>query len=335
MATVSSPSTRQVKPQPQEKGKDSGKPAAKNQADMQPTLVSWPVIAWLGIIHIGALFAFVPYFFSWQALAVTVFLHWLTGCVGVCLGFHRYLTHASFSTYPVVRWALAFIGGLAGEGSAIDWIANHRKHHALSDQTGDPHSPHDGPWWAHAFWLGWKFDKESYEKHISKWAPDLARDPVMRFLGTTFLLWHFVAGAALMGAGYALGGWQMGWSFLVWGVFVRLTAVLHTTWFVNSASHMWGYRNYETTDDSRNLWWVAIIAYGEGWHNNHHAYPRMAPHGHRWWEFDMTYNIIRLMKACGLAWNIVDYKTGSEKAAPIVPKKKMSAAEAEAAKLSA
>ena len=102
-------------------------------------------------------------------------------------------------------------------------------------------------------------------------------------------------------------------SFVVWGMFVRLAFVLHSTWFVNSASHMWGYKNYETTDDSRNNWWVALITYGEGWHNNHHKYPRMAPHGHRWWEFDVTFMTIRLMQLCGLAWNVVDYKTAAEK----------------------
>jgi stearoyl-CoA desaturase (delta-9 desaturase) len=107
----------------------------------------------------------------------------------------------------------------------------------------------------------------------------------------------------------------MGWSLVFWGMFVRLVAVLHTTWFVNSASHMWGYRNYETTDDSRNNWWVALLSYGEGWHNNHHAYPRMAVHGHRWWEFDMTYKAIQLLRFCGLAWDVVDYKSRSEHAA--------------------
>ena len=106
----------------------------------------------------------------------------------------------------------------------------------------------------------------------------------------------------------------MGWSLVIWGMFVRLVTVLHATWFVNSASHMWGYRNYETTDDSRNNWWVAILSYGEGWHNNHHAYPRMAMHGHRWWEFDMTYKAIQAMQLCGLAWDVVDYKSRSEMA---------------------
>jgi fatty-acid desaturase len=137
----------------------------------------------------------------------------------------------------------------------------------------------------------------------------------MRFMGKFFIPSHFMLGGLLYWIGYSIGGTAMACSFLVWGSFVRLVAVMHSTWFVNSASHMFGYRNYETTDDSGNVWWVALVTYGEGWHNNHHAYPRMALHGHKWWEFDMTYMTIRLMKLCGLAWDIVDYKHKNEKAA--------------------
>jgi stearoyl-CoA desaturase (delta-9 desaturase) len=273
--------------------------------------LSWPSVIWLTIAHLGLLAA--PFTFTWQALVLVLVLHWLTGGIGVCLGFHRYLTHSSFQTYPAVRWFLAWLGGLAGEGSAVDWVADHRQHHALSDQVGDPHSPHDGPWWSHMFWLAWGYGRDNHQRHVQRWAPDLARDRAVRLIGKTFLLWHFLLGAILFGMGYWLGGSPMAWSFLVWGVFVRLCFVLHSTWFVNSASHMWGYRNYETTDDSRNNWWVALLTYGEGWHNNHHAYPRMAPHGHRWWEIDTTFWSIRLMQCLGLAWNVVDYKTAAEK----------------------
>ena len=126
-----------------------------------------------------------------------------------------------------------------------------------------------------------------------------------------FLPVNFLAAVAVSAIGFAIGGWPMAVSFLIWATFVRLVLVLHTTWFVNSASHMWGYRNYETTDNSRNLWWVGLIAYGEGWHNNHHAYPRMAMHGHKWWEIDVTYWAIRCMKKVGLAWDVVDYKQKS------------------------
>jgi fatty-acid desaturase len=279
-----------------------------HHADSPPRQPNWANIIWLVILHGGCLAA--PFVFTWEAVALTVFLHWLTGGIGICLGFHRMLTHTSFQTYRPVRYAIAFLGGLAGEGSAIDWVANHRKHHALSDQDGDPHSPHDGPWWSHMFWLAWYRGDAYHQQHIKRWAPDLYKDKGMRWIGYLFLPSHFLMAGIIAAAGYAYGGWFMAASLLVWGMFVRLVFVLHATWFVNSASHMWGYRNYETTDDSRNNWWVALITYGEGWHNNHHAYPRMAPHGHRWWEIDTTYMVIRAMRAVGLAWNVVDYKRG-------------------------
>jgi len=274
-------------------------------------LINWPVVGWITLLHVGALAA--PWFFTWEGLILTLALHWLTGGIGICLGFHRLLTHGSFQTYRPVKWLMCLIGGLAGEGNVIDWVANHRKHHAHSDQEGDPHSPHDGPWWAHIFWLAFMQKAKAYEEHIHRWSPDLLKDPVVRWIGAMFLPLQF-AFAALLGAiGYGLGGWPLAASFVVWGMFVRLVFVLHSTWFVNSASHMWGYKNYETTDDSRNNWWVALLSYGEGWHNNHHAYPRMAPHGHRWWEIDVTFLTIRLMQLCGLAWDVVDYKSRAEK----------------------
>jgi stearoyl-CoA desaturase (delta-9 desaturase) len=284
----------------------------KPDPESQQSFINWPNVIWLTMIHVGCLAA--PFFFTWEALVLTLALHWLTGGIGICLGFHRHLTHFSFATYRPVRWLLAFIGGLAGEGAVIDWVANHRKHHANSDQADDPHSPHDGPWWSHMFWLAIWWGPKAHAEHIQKWAPDLVKDPVLRWIGALFLPCHFVMAAVLAGAGYAYGGWYLAASFLVWGLFVRLVFVLHSTWFVNSASHMWGYKNYETTDDSRNNWWVALLTYGEGWHNNHHAYPRMAPHGHRWWEIDITYQTIRLMQLCGLAWDVVDYKRRGEKA---------------------
>ena len=290
-------------------------PHPKKHADHGPeprSLINWANVIWLVILHVGCLAA--PFFFTWEAVVLTLVLHWITGGIGICLGFHRHLTHLSFSTYQPVRWLLAFIGGLAGEGSVLDWVANHRKHHAHSDQEGDPHSPHDGPWWSHVFWLGFWQGPEAHAAHIRRWVPDLAKDPVLRWIGALFLPTHFVFAAVLAATGYAYAGWPMAASFVVWGVFVRLVFVLHSTWFVNSASHIWGYRNYETTDDSRNNWWVALITYGEGWHNNHHAHQRSAAHGHKWWEIDVTFMTIRLMQWCGLAWDVVDYKRAAEKA---------------------
>jgi stearoyl-CoA desaturase (delta-9 desaturase) len=268
--------------------------------------VDWYVVFWISLLHVGALAA--PFVFTWQALLLTFFLGWLTGGIGICLGYHRLLTHQSFRTYRPVKWFIAWLGGLAGEGSAVHWVANHRKHHALSDEVGDPHSPQDGPWWAHMFWTTPNMARTTYDDHNRRWAPDMMKDRMLVFLDRTFIVWQILFGLALYGLGYWLGGNLMGWSFVVWGMFVRLCYVLHATWLVNSATHMWGYRNYETADNSRNLWWVALITYGEGWHNNHHAYPRMARHGHRWWEIDTTFMAIRVLESLGLAWDVVDQK---------------------------
>ena len=285
-------------------------PAFPNEAVKEPSVwakgLDWPVLIWLVVVHVGGLAAL--FFFSWQALLVTAALCWATGSIGVCLGYHRYLTHGSFQTYKPIRYFLAFMGGMSGEGSALTWVANHRKHHAHSDKEGDPHSPRDGGFWSHMLWFLPNFGRKWHDDLTSRWAPDLEKDPVFRFLHKTFLPQHVVAGMVLFAIGYF--GWPekavyMGTSMLTWGLFVRMIYVLHVTWFVNSATHMWGYRNYETTDDSRNLWWVGLLAFGEGWHNNHHAFQRMARHGHKWWEVDVTYWAICAMEKVGLAWNVV------------------------------
>ncbi len=273
--------------------------------------IQWGSAIWLVGLHIGALFA--PWYFTWSGLGLTLLFHWMTGSLGICLGFHRLLTHTGLEVPKWVRNTFAFIGTMAGEGGPIIWTANHRKHHAYSDQPGDPHSPHDGPWWSHAFWLAFNTDNGDREGYVRKWVPDLAKDKFLMFLENWFLAIHIVFSGAMMAIAYAIDGWHLAISWLVWVTCVRMVAVLHTTWFVNSASHIWGYRNYETRDDSRNLWWVGVIAYGEGWHNNHHAHPRLAQHGHKWWEFDMTYQVIRLLKAVGLAKNVIDLKSMDEK----------------------
>lgn len=280
---------------------------------------AWPIVIWMAVLHIGAVIA-LP-FFTWQALLVAAVFHWASGSLGICLGYHRLLTHGGFKTYNWVKALFIFIGHTAGEGSADMWVATHRKHHAHSDKPGDPHSPHEGTWWSHMMWLyPFKSEKERTDL-LMRWAPDMAKDPLVSWSAKYFLHTHFVVAVILGFLGYFLGayvwpeigGAWMSASFVAYGVFVRTVAVLHVTWLVNSASHMFGYRNYETTDDSRNNWLVAALAYGEGWHNNHHAYPRMAVHGHKWWEFDATWQFIRFLEFCGLAWDVVDYRTAKEK----------------------
>ncbi len=265
--------------------------------------LQWSVVLWIAVIHAGALLA--PLCFTWKGILLMLLLGWVTGGLGICLGYHRLLTHRSFATFRPVRRLLAVLGALAGEGPPVTWVANHRKHHQFSDREGDPHSPNDGAWWSHMLWLFPRPRDASWSAMLDRYAPDMRKDPFMRLLDRTFVLWHFALGFALLAVGW--WGWDLytGISLVVYGMFVRLVYVLHVTWLVNSASHMWGYRNYETTDNSRNLWWVGILAYGEGWHNNHHAFQRSARHGHRWWEIDATFAVIRLMEITGLAWSVV------------------------------
>lgn len=265
--------------------------------------IDYTNVIWLGMLHVIALAA--PFCFSWAGLVTLIIFHWLTGSIGVCMGYHRQLTHGSFATYRPIRWLLAFIGGLSGEGSALMWVATHRMHHVLSDQEGDPHSPRDGGWWSHMFWLSPNLGTKYHREMLERYAPDMLKDPGIRILHKLFLPSHFFVGGLMYLVGYLIGGVATGVSMVIWGTFLRLVLVLHVTWFVNSASHIWGYRTYETTDDSRNNWWVGLLAYGEGWHNNHHAFQRMARHGHRWWEIDVTYWAIWSMEKVGLAWDVV------------------------------
>ena len=279
------------------------KPTGQHWSDLD-----WPVVIWIGLIHAAALVA--PFYFTWSGLAIGVVLAWATGSLGVCLGYHRLLTHGSFSTTRAVKMFYAWMGGVSGEGSALHWVANHRKHHAFSDLEGDPHTPYDGGVWSHVLWMFPRRDPAELDAHCRRWAPDLYKDPGILFLHKTFLLWHFLIGAALLFTGAAVVDWRTGVSWLLWGLAMRMVYVFHVTWFVNSATHIWGYRNYETNDNSRNLWWVGLLAFGEGWHNNHHAFQRMAKHGHRWWEVDTTYWMIVAMEKLGLAWNVIKTPRG-------------------------
>jgi stearoyl-CoA desaturase (delta-9 desaturase) len=271
--------------------------------------LEWPAVLWIGGLHLGALAA--PFCFTWQAVFMTIVLSWMTGGLGVCLGYHRLLTHSSFETFPWMKRLLAWCGMMAGEGPPIMWVATHRKHHCFSDQEADPHSPRHGRWWSHMLWMLPRYKTDQWAKLYGRYAPDLLRDRFLRFLNKTFLLWQLLVGATFFVGGWLIWDLSTGVSLLVYGMFVRLVYVMHVTWLINSATHIWGYRNYNTNDDSRNLWWVALLAYGEGWHNNHHAQQRTARHGHRWWELDLTWMTIRLMRTVGLAWNVVELEKHS------------------------
>lgn len=262
------------------------------------TGIAWGPAIGMVVFHLGALLAFVPAYFRWDALLLAVVLHWVTGGIGICLTYHRLLTHRSFVCRP--RWleyVLTAIGCCAVEGGAIGWVSDHRCHHAHSDEEDDVHSPNRGFGWAHMFWwvtpdLATQHDRAYY----ARWAPDLLKDRVHVVLDRFSMVFPFLLLVGL----YAWGEMP----YLVWAGFVRTVAVLHSTWLINSATHMWGYKTYPTRDDSRNLWWVALVTYGEGWHNNHHAYPTSARHGMRWWEVDMTHWAILVMQFLGLAHSV-------------------------------
>ncbi|BAY32102.1 delta-9 acyl-phospholipid desaturase [Nostoc carneum NIES-2107] len=274
--------------------------AAKSLAfapEQQTSLrLSWTNVVFFGTVHALALLA--PWFFSWSALGIMLFLHWLFGSIGICLGYHRLLSHRSFQVPKWLEYAIAIIGALALQGGPIFWVGGHRQHHAHTEDVSlDPYSAKRGFWWSHMLWIFYPraefFDYEVYQKY----APDLARQPFYRWLDRYFLLLQIPLGILL----YALGGW----SFVIYGMFLRSVLLWHSTWFVNSATHKWGYRSFDATDDSRNLWWVSIVTYGEGWHNNHHTYPHVAKSGFSWWEVDITWWSIQVLKTLGLAKKVI------------------------------
>lgn len=258
--------------------------------------IEWITMLWMLAMHAGCVAA--PFFFTWQAFGVALVTWWLTGSIGVCLGYHRFLAHKSMKLAWPARFFTLFCGTMSGEGSPLFWAATHRLHHQRSDQEGDPHSPNDGAFWSHMLWLfGFRTPQEK-ELLLDRYAPDLVKDPLMQFFEKTYGLWLVASAVAL----YLIGGLPM----LLWAQCVRMVWTYHMTWFVNSATHIWGYRNYETRDRSRNLWWVALMAWGEGWHNNHHAHPHTARAGHKWWEIDTTWWVISTLRACRLAYDVDD-----------------------------
>jgi stearoyl-CoA desaturase (Delta-9 desaturase) len=245
-------------------------------------------------------------------LLVCLILYVLSG-LGITVGFHRLLTHRSFKTGPVVRGILGALGSIAIEGPAISWVADHRKHHRFSDKPGDPHSPHvdHGVGWGGALkglmhaHVGWLFvhDQRAARK---RYAPDLLADPVIRMIDRTFVLWAVLGFGIAFGLGVAIGGSVVaGLTAMLWGGAVRLFLLHHVTYSINSICHVFGRRRFNTSDHSRNVFWLAIPSFGESWHNNHHAFPTSARHGLGRWQIDPSAMVIRALEACGLAWDVV------------------------------
>jgi len=263
--------------------------------------ISWLTSIVMVLFHIGAVAAF--FFFNWTAFWTAVGLYWASLTFGIGMGYHRLLTHRSYKVPRFFEYTLAILGTLALEGGPIFWVGTHRNHHQNSDKPGDPHSPRDGGWWAHLLWMIFGEGNHSNTKLMARYAPDLYRDPFYRWLN----MFHWVPLTVLGFILLAIGGIPM----VLWGIFLRVTLGLHSTWLVNSATHMWGNKRFSTHDDSRNNWWVALVTFGEGWHNNHHAHPTSARHGLAWYELDISWLQIRLLKALGIAKSVKVAKTTS------------------------
>jgi len=252
------------------------------------------VLLFLFGFHAAALAAL--FTFTWTAFAIAVGLFWISGGLGIGMGYHRLLTHRGYRVPKAIEYLMTVSGTLALQGGPIGWAATHRIHHAHADQPGDPHSPRDGAWWSH---VGWMYSGVSLQRNddvMRRYAPDLSADRFYVWLTR----WSTVPTFALAGVLFLAGGW----SWLLWGVFLRIVFAWHVIWAVNSVTHLWGRRRFVTRDDSRNNWWVALLSFGEGWHNNHHAHPVAARHGLTWYEIDLNWWCIRAFQFFGLAKNV-------------------------------
>jgi len=253
--------------------------------------INWFTASVMMMFHLGAVAAL--FFFTWNAFFLALFLWWMSGSLGIGMGYHRLLTHRGYKTPKWLEYALTLCACLTLEGGPIFWVATHRMHHKFSDHEGDPHSPCDGKWWAHMGWIVMGRSLHHDTKTLAQYVPDLSKDK--------FHVWitkyNYLPVIALAIVVFAVGGWP----FLLWGMFLRTVFGLHSTWLVNSATHSWGSRRFVTRDHSTNSWWVALLTWGEGWHNNHHAHPVSARHGLKWYEVDFNWYGIWLLKKLGLA----------------------------------
>ncbi len=265
--------------------------------------LAWQPVLLKSVLHVGALAAFIPSTFSWGAAAMLPLLWWISGGLGVCLGYHRLLSHRSFKTSRLLERTLATFGALCLQGGPLHWVGFHRMHHAEADGEHDPHSPKHGLAWSHVLWY---LHRRVGGRNPLTFTRDLTQDPYLCWLDRWWLVPQIVLTGILFGVGFWATGTGMGaLGYVIWGISVRTVFGWHATWFVNSAAHTWGYRNFRTDDESRNNWWVALLTFGEGWHNNHHAQQRSAAHGMRWWEIDPTWWTIRALERVGLVHSVV------------------------------
>lgn len=298
-------------------------------AESKPIRIYWEYLIPLILVHLLALLALNPAYFSVSALVVGIVAHCVFDGFGVSIGYHRLLTHRGFQCPKWLEHTFAVFGICTLQDSPARWVAIHRMHHQHSDHQPDPHSPLVTFFWGHVGWLLVKDRRHESVVRFERYAKDMLRDPFYFKLERNLLwFWIYVAHAVLFVLAGAAWGWAWtgtlagayasGLSWFVWAVLVRTVFTLNVTWAVNSVGHMWGYRNYETRDNSQNSWWVALCTFGEGWHNNHHADQRSARHGHRWWELDVSWIILSMLSKVGLVTNLigprVSYQTATTEA---------------------
>jgi len=255
---------------------------------------NWFTCFILAVLHVGAFAAL--FCFSWRAFILTAILYWITVGFGISLGYHRLHTHRSYKVPLALEYFFALCGALTLEGGPLFWVGTHRLHHAYSDQPGDPHSPRDGAFWAHMGWILFGETNHNNTALMAKYCPDLAKHRFYVWLNS----YHWLPTVILTAILFAFGGLPL----VLWAVCLRVVVGLHTTWCINSATHIFGSRRFNTTDTSRNTWWVSWATFGEGWHNNHHAHPTSARHGLVWYELDISWITICLMKMLGIAKHV-------------------------------
>jgi sn-1 stearoyl-lipid 9-desaturase len=256
--------------------------------------VNWITTFFMVAFHVGAIAAL--FMFDWKPFLVAVLLYWVAGSLGIGIGYHRLLTHRGYKTKKWVEYFLTVCGTLALEGGPLFWVGIHRIHHQNTDKEGDPHSPRDGGFWAHMGWILTGRAIHNKSTALLPYVPDLRRDKFQVLISE----WHWVPMTVLGLCLLAFGGWP----YVMWGIFFRTVVGLHSTWLVNSATHMWGKQRFETGDTSTNSLWVALLTFGEGWHNNHHAFPASARHGLGRRQVDVSWWVIRGLEKLGLVWNV-------------------------------
>jgi stearoyl-CoA desaturase (delta-9 desaturase) len=274
--------------------------------------INWGSLFWLSMMHTGAIAAL--WYFSSANFAAFILFYFVTGCIGITMTYHRMIAHRTFAVPKWLERICVTCGALAMEGGPIKWTGHHRQHHSHPDTQLDPHNSRLGFFYCH---MGWTFKwREEFDNpnKLRKFARDLAHDPYYQWLDTT--AGQVLPQLILAGILFAIGGIGM----VLWGVCLRMVWVYHATWCVNSATHFFGYRNYDIDDKSRNTWWVALITFGEGWHNNHHAHQNVAEAGHKWWELDVTMMVIRTLKKLGLVTKLKSIKDtpGASPTEPVV-----------------